>query len=58
MTELEIAVDSASRRKGLLGRDRLAETTPLEQALWAVLKACMDRRIVLEGQAVADDVAT
>jgi uncharacterized protein len=27
VTELEIAVDSSSRRKGLLGRDQLAETT-------------------------------
>lgn len=27
VTELEIAVDSATRRKGLLGRDSLAETT-------------------------------
>jgi uncharacterized protein len=27
VTELEIAVDSASRRKGLLGRDGLAEST-------------------------------
>jgi len=27
VTELEIAVDSAARRKGLLGRDGLAETT-------------------------------
>jgi uncharacterized protein len=27
VTDLEIAVDSAARRKGLLGRDGLAETT-------------------------------
>jgi uncharacterized membrane protein (UPF0127 family) len=27
VTDLEIAVDSAARRKGLLGRDRLADTT-------------------------------
>ena len=27
VSELEIAVDSISRRKGLLGRDRLAETS-------------------------------
>jgi uncharacterized protein len=27
VAELELAVDSASRRKGLLGRDQLAETT-------------------------------
>lgn len=27
VTELEIAVDSAARRKGLLGRDQLAEST-------------------------------
>ena len=27
VTELEVAVDSASRRKGLLGRDQLSETT-------------------------------
>jgi len=27
VTELEIAVDSATRRKGLLGRDRLADST-------------------------------